>query len=337
MATWYPSRVTLRLHVAERQVEELLGTLARFLESGMTLRAALHLEPSPLPAPAIARLREGHDGGEPLSSLLPELGLIDRASAALLAAGERSGSMPATLQQLAARLAERRQDRQRLLGLLVRPSLTLLAAVVVLPVPVLFSAGPGAYFARVVPPLLGLFLVAAGWLLVWPRVPQDAPVRQLLLRLGLAVPGLRAPLWHGAWASFAETLGSAIGAGLPARESLELAAAATPHPEFRAAAKEMVARLDRGDTLLTAASAAPLPPAFLAQLASGEVSGTLDRSLASLGVYHRDAGRRAAAVVTGVIGGVVLAVVSLYAAVSIVQGFGGAMAERERLFDSIGK
>ena len=326
-----------RVHVPERQVEELLLLLARFLESGMTVRAALFTEPSPLPAEAIARLRAGHDAGEPLSALLLAMGLVDAPSGALLGAGERVGEMPATLQRLAARLAGRRADRQHLRGLLLRPALTLLASVVILPAPVLFVEGPAAYARRVIPPLLGLASAAAAWLLAWPRVPADSPVRRALLRLGLAVPGLRAPLWHGAWATFAEVLGAALAAGLPARESLQLAAAATPAPDFHAAAPEMVARLDRGETLLGAVSAAPLPPAFLAQLSAGETSGTLDRALAALGAFHRDAERRAASVVTGVAGGAVVAAVSLYAAVSIVQGFSGAMGERGKLLDAIGK
>ena len=332
-----PGPAPARVHVPEREVEELLVLLARFLESGMTVRAALFTDPWPLPAEAIARLRAGHDAGEPLSALLLAMGLIDQPSAALLGAGERVGAMPATLQQLAARFAERRADRQRLRGLLVRPAITLLAAVVILPVPVLFAAGPAAYARQVVPPLLGFAAAAAAWLWLWPLVPASSPVRRALLRVALAVPGLRAPLWHRAWASFAEVLGASLGAGLPARESLELAARATPAPAFQDAASELVARLDRGDTLLAAASAAPLPAAFLAQLSSAEVSGTLDRNLAGLAAFHRDAERRTAAVVLGVGSGVVAALVMLYAAASIVQGFAGAMGDRASLLDSIGK
>lgn len=309
---------------------------AQFAEAGLSLAAALEGEAAlPLPAPVVAALRAGLREGEPLSGLLAGLGLVDEAGAALLEAGERLGGIPAALRRLAQRLSEQEAARRAFLGSLLRPAGLLLAAGVILPLPLLFTAGTGAYLARALP-LVALVAVAALLLLgVWPRLPPDAAPRRRLLQAGLALPGLRAPLHHAAWATFAEVLGATLGAGLPARESLQLAARATPHPEFRAAAGELAARLDGGATLAEATAPLLLPRAFVAQLAAAEQSGSLDLALARLAAGHREEERRTTAQATAVAGGAIFACVAAVAALSIVQGFSDAVGGRSRALEQI--
>ena len=310
------------LHLPTRRLEELLLGLAQLLEAGLTLRMGLHGgAAAALPPEAAARLRDDTDAGLPLSEALDRLGVLDLAAVIQLHAGERTGTLPATLREVAARLAERRADRTALLGSLLRPALTLLAAALVLPLPTLVVSGLRAYLAKALPGLLGLTFAAVFLLGVWPRIPAQAWPKTLWLRLGLLVPGLKSALQHEAYATFAGVLGAAVRSGLPVREALVLAAGATPHPRFQDGAGEMTARLDAGATLTEAVSAVPLPPAFLAQVSSAEVSGTLDRGLSVLSRSHRDLARRAAATATGVTAAVIGLAVMGFAALSIIQGF----------------
>lgn len=324
------------LYLPSRRIEELLLGLAQLLEAGLTLRMGLHggaAAAAGLPAEAAARLREDTDAGLPLSEALDRLGVLDLSSVIQLLAGERTGNTPAALREVAARFAERRGDQSALLGALVKPALTLLAATIILPVPILFTQGLEAYAAKVAPGLVALIGGAVLLLGVWPRIPVQAWPRALWLRLGLAVPGLRSTLLHEAYATFAEVLGAAVRAGLPVREALVLAAGATPHPRFQEAAGALVARLDGGATLTDAVSAVPLPQPFLAQVSSAEVSGTLDRGLAVLARNHRDLSRRAATAATSVAAVVIGVLVMGFAALSIVQGFGGGVAAQSRAIE----
>jgi type II secretory pathway component PulF len=291
-----------------------------------------------LPTEAAARLRDDTDAGRPLSESLDRLGVLDLSAVIQLHAGERTGNMPASLREVAARLAERRADRAALLGSLLKPAMTLLAGALILPLPVLVAAGTMAYLAQALPGVLAVTGAAVFLLGVWPRIPAQAWPKALWLRLGLVLPGLKSALQHEAWATFADVLGTAVRAGLPVREALALAAGATPHPRFLEGAAEMIARLDGGATLTEAVSAAPLPPAFLAQVSSAEVSGTLDRGLSVLAHSHRDLARRAAATATSVTAALIGVAVMGLAAMAIVQGYaGGLSAQTKAIEEQIGR
>ena len=327
------------LHLPARRLEELLLGLAQLLEAGLTLRMGLHGgAAAALPPEAADRLREDTDAGLPLSESLDRLGVLDLSSVIQLHAGERTGNLPASLREVAARLAETRADRAALLGALVRPAMTLLAGALILPLPTLVVSGTGAYLAQALPGVLALTAAAVFLLGVWPRVPAQAWPKALWLRVGLVLPGLQGALRNEAYATFADVLGTAVRSGLPVREALVLAAGATPHPRFQEGAAEMIGRLDGGATLTEAVSAAPLPPAFLAQVSSAEVSGTLERALSVLAGSHRDLSRRAAARATSVAAAMIGVAVMGYAAASIVSGFAsGLSAQSKAIEQQIGR
>jgi type II secretory pathway component PulF len=322
------------LHLPARRLEELLLGLAQLLEAGLTLRMGLHGgAAAALPPEAAARLRDDTDAGLPLSESLDRLGVLDLSAVIQLHAGERTGTMPASLREVAARLAERRADRSALLFSLLRPSMTLLAAALILPLPTLVVSGARAYLSQALPGVLALTGAAVFLLGVWPRIPAQAWPKALWLRLGLLLPGLKGALQNEAFATFADVLGAGVRSGLPVREALVLAAGATPHPRFQEAAGEMTARLDGGATLTDAVSAAPLPAIFLAQVSSSEVSGTLDRGLSVLARSHRDLSRRAATTATSVAAAVIGIAVMGFAAVSIVQGFAGGLSAQSKAIE----
>jgi type II secretory pathway component PulF len=219
--------------------------------------------------------------------------------------------------------------------MLLYPVSVLLVAMVVLPLPLLFRGPPGAYAARVLPGLAVLAALAVFFLVLLPRQRPDAPARRVLFSLGLVFPLTRPILLHRALATFAEVLGGGISAGIPIREALGLAASATPHPAFTAAGAAMIARLDAGGTLSSALAAVSPPPSFVAQLNAAEQAGTLDTTLERLSRTHRDATLRATALVLRMLGATVFAAAAIFAAASIIGGYGAAFENRDRQLEQL--
>jgi type II secretory pathway component PulF len=327
------------LYLPSRRLEELLLGLAQLLEAGLTLRMGLSGgAAAALPKQAAARLEGDLAIGLPLSEALDRLGVLDLSAVIQLLAGERTGTLPAALREVAQRFGERRADRNQMLFLLLRPAITLLAGTVILPVPLLFTAGSGAYARAVIPGLLSLAGAAVFVLGVWPRLSPESLPKRLWRAAGLQLPLIGAALRHDAWSTFAEVLGAGIRAGLPVREALVLSAGATPHPRFQDGAGEMVSRLDKGTTLTEAIQAAPLPQPFLAQVQTAELSGTLDRTLAVLQRSHRELARSAASFATSAIALAIAVAVMGFSALTIVSGFSHAIGAQTRAIEEqIGK
>lgn len=283
----------VRLALVER--ERFFAGLASALEAGLPLLAFLDAAAGALPAPLVRSLRADAVAGLPLSATLRRLRILEGADLAFLEAGEIQGAMPASLRLLARRAADQRRDRGKVLLAVAYPLFLALGAIVIVPLPLVFRVGFGAYAARVAP-LLGLFALAGFFALVLlPRMDREAAPRRFLRRLGLILPATSQALRNGSIATFLDVLGGCIAAGLPVRHALPLAAGAAPHPAFRGDGP--LRAIDDGRTLAEAvATVAIVPPATIAQIAQGEATGTLDRVLPALAADHRQRARVATVV-----------------------------------------
>lgn len=317
-------------HLPTARLEALCRRMAEMLEAGLSVRQAL-TGPllDALPAPLAEALRRGAESDAPLSEILAPLRLLDAASLAQVRAGEARGALPQALQSVAQRLHERRVARNVLLGSLAYPALLLLCAAVILPAPTLFTGGFAAYLGQVLPPLTVLAGLGLAFAL-WPRLAPEAAPRRALRALGRTLPLTRSVLRHHGLATFADVLGDSLRAGIPTRQALALAAGATPEPSFQRLGAEAVRRLDDGASLSGALAPFGLPAEFLAEVASGEHAGTLDRAFPRLAAAHHERARRATRVALVAAAAVVFTLTALVVAASIIQGYRAAFGRLER-------
>jgi len=137
--------------IASARLEELLSFAARTVESGVPLASLASTGAlATLPRPAGEKLDADLRAGVPLSQSLDELRALDVGSRALIRAGELHGGIPEALRAVAARLAHRRKVRVSLLMAAAYPVLLVLAAAVVLPLPIAFREGVGAVRRRLI-------------------------------------------------------------------------------------------------------------------------------------------------------------------------------------------
>jgi general secretion pathway protein F len=288
----------------DRSLEVFLTQLSVALKAG-TPPGLLPTQVTTVPARLRASLPKVFAGEVPLSAALVGAGLVTSAEAAVLSAGERSGTLPVVLEALARTLRERRAAARRLLMGLAYPAFLVVAAGALLPLPLVVTDGLGAWLSIAIwPPLIvGGALVLA--LIVWPRLPKEHALRGLAGRLLFSLPIVGGAATRGAAGTFFRLLSQLVAAGVPITLGLEASLAACGHPVWQARAARVRSAIDEGATLDDALRRhLELRPEVLSQIASAERVGALDTTLERLGKDESEAWGRfviAAAVVAGVL------------------------------------
>ncbi|PKH71938.1 type II secretion system protein GspF [Stenotrophomonas sp. Betaine-02u-21] len=214
---------------------------------------------------------------------------------AMVAAGERSGSLPDILESLAELLERQQQLRARLIGALVYP-ITLAATAVVVVIALMAFVVPKVVeqfdsMGRELPLLTRAMIAVSdamtqwGWLalllLAVAAIVSARLLRQEAYRLRADTVLLRLPVigrvirdMHAA--RMARTLAVMLASGLPLLEGLSVTARTIGNLALRSATRSMVAALDGGGSLSAAMKQANVfPPTLLYMAGSGESSGRL--------------------------------------------------------------
>jgi general secretion pathway protein F len=286
---------------------DFVGRLALLLEAGVALEASLALLASSegalgirdKAASLLRKLRGGASLGEAMAS---EASVFPPLVIAMVRAGEASGSLAATLGQLAGYLARAEDVRQSVRSALIYPAVLLASAMgtvllvllVVLPQlePVFADSG-----ARL--PLLTRFAFAASTLvreawwvillaglaaaLLMRRLLQDPGMRSRLDGLMLRVPVLGLALRRAEAGRFARVLAALLGGGVALSTALALAQPVLANRAFADAVSRIAAAVREGGGLAAPLARAGIFPDLAEQMIRiGEATGRLDSMLLRL-------------------------------------------------------
>jgi type II secretory pathway component PulF len=300
---------------------EVFRSLATALEAGQSLEVVLSSPPtrSAWPAPLREALVSASGHGR-VGEALVEAGLLDEGAAAIVDAGILGGFVPAALRQVAELLDERRRRRRRLALVMAYPLSVLVAACVVLPLPMLVTGGVAAWAGVAVP---GVVCVVAIVVVLFVVVPALPPRRQAWLRdLWARVPVVGVLVVDDARAMALGVLSRVVSAGLSWRIALPVAARASGLSRLGAQAPRALAVVDAGGTLVAALAASSLvTEAEQGLVAVAEQTGTLPERLSVLSHELTERSRRRFLAIAAVVGTGVFIVVAAVIAVQIVKGF----------------
>lgn len=328
-----PASKTVRLSLAQR--ERFLDCAAQALEAGLSVQQFVS-GPAlvAFPAGLRAALHSALEADKTFARALADAQVIDGAAAALLVAGETQGKLPAALRTLARRYRAARETRRRTLLALAYPTFLFVAASLVLPLPTLVTRGVGAYTSAAIPPVALVTALYVAVLVVLPRLP--ATTLRSLKAVLVRVPILSTLARYRATATFAETLGAGIAAGLPIRLGVQLSADATDHPRIAPHKGRILTDLDRGARLAEALEGLGFfAPEDLALVHHGEQVGKLDEVLPRMAEDHERRARTLTITLVVVAGLVVSAAVVLLLAISIIDGFSSYMQTLEKSVDGL--
>jgi general secretion pathway protein F len=286
---------------------EFVGRLALLLEAGVALEASLALLASSEGAPAIrdkaaSLLRKLRGGASLGDAMAAEASVFSPLVIAMVRAGEASGSLAATLGQLAAYLARAEAVRQSVRSALIYPAVLVVSAIgtvllvllVVLPQlePVFADSG-----ARL--PVLTRLAFAASKLVreAWwamllvavaigasaHRLLQDPGMRGRLDALMLRLPVLGLALRRAEAGRFARVLAALLGGGVALSTALALAQPVLANRAFADAVSKIAAAVREGGGLAAPLARAGIFPDLAEQMIRiGEATGRLDSMLLRL-------------------------------------------------------
>lgn len=270
--------------IHSRSYRDFLEDLRALVGSGVPIREALGtIEEAPglsrgrLARDLRMRIEDGETLGEAMASLPRS---FPRDHAALVEAGERSGTLDRILARLVERVDERGKLRRELLGAVAWPALLLASSVVLLPLYLLVLGRERLYMAIQV----GFFIPAA--LVLWttnfgfPGLARGTRARAALETLALAVPGLGTFLREMALARAFGLLGLILEAGGSLEDAFHLAADAASLDSVRDGLLSVPGALRGGKSLHAALREARdlrLRLAWCARIQSGETAGSADR------------------------------------------------------------
>lgn len=277
--------------VNDRQLEVLLRQLSAVARSGAGPAAIAPAILQAAPPSARGALTQALQGGVALSVALQKAGVLDDGEAALLAAGERAGRVPETLDALAATARERQRTRRKLVAGLAYPALLVVLAGFLLTAPMAVTQGVGAWLSVAVWPLVFVGGTAVIYFFLVPRLPKNSAVRTAPARFSESLPLLGRGFQRAGLGRFCDLLSQLVAAGLPYTLALPSAMQAWP----RLAAHEQTVRraVDGGATLTEALRKTGVVPArVLGPLQAAEQTGTVDETLRALGRDELEAGRR---------------------------------------------
>jgi general secretion pathway protein F len=312
-----------------RSRADLYHQLGQLTAAGIGIIEALQLQlrNPPLPsfraplAAILERLKAGANFGEALYAAGSWLTAFDRA---LLDAGDRSGRLPATFQQLAAHYTSTAAILRQTISSFLYPAFLFHFAIFIFPLPDLVLTGNILlYFAKTFAILLPLYAVI--FLLIHSMRGTHSEawrgrMEQLLHRVPLAGAARRSM----ALARLTSALEALISAGVTIIEAWQLAADASGSPALRSAIASWQPRLAAGVTPAGALEGTPEFPVLFANLYStGEITGTLDDTLRRLHALYLDEGTRKLKALADWLPKIVYLLVALMIAIKVIGFWSG--------------
>lgn len=287
--------------------------LAIMLRAGIPLSTAItavgtHID-HPVLISAVAQLRSYIDRGLHFSDALRSMDTVfDVRTVALAEAGEESGRLDRSLDDISALLEKGARVRGRIKSAMFYPVFVILfaigtmAAFVTLILPrfqVVFKSmklelPPMTQFVfdlgnwlRASGPFLGLLLAALASLLFWAsRTPET---RAALDRIYLKIPLIRTFILRAALAQSTQTLASLVNSNVDILRSLDLAGQSVRNSRVRESYDNIREYTKAGRRLGEAALADGLFPPLICQMISiGEETGRLDEMLHHVSVWYEE-------------------------------------------------
>jgi general secretion pathway protein F len=306
--------VQLGSGASRKDVQLLTRELAVLLKAGVTLEEAIGLLQSvtgnkALKSALAAIAADLREGASLAAALAKHRTLFDEHYCSLVRAGEQSGQLEDTLEELARFLERSQAIRDSITSALIYPlilavlvvmTLVLVVAVVLpefqplfddlggaLPLPTRIAMGLGTFIQTW---WWALILLAAGGIAAFLAARQRPESRAKIDRFWLRLPMVGALLRKIETARFTRTLGALLRGGLPLPRALALAVDGIENAALAGDLKDIVPAVREGGGLTNALSRSDaLPDLALRLIRIGEQSGRLDAMLAeTAGLYEQD-------------------------------------------------
>ena len=280
---------------------------------------------------SLARIKDSLErGGTVGDSLLAGTPLISPLEACVFAASDRAGRLDAGLEQASQYYAALAEARSRMRARLGYPVFVIHFALLILPLPVIFSEGGGLVpFLKAVGAGIGGLWLSAFICVALVRAFISAADRNAAADRALrAIPVFGKLRRDFSLGRFCSAYHMQLNAGVNVLASLEASAAAGGSAVLRGAvASALPAVRAGGQVSLALEKTRTFPESFLRAFAIGEETGELDRELQRIGEGYRDAAMRRLEMIAEWIPRILYIAIMAYVGWRIVNAYAGHMRE----------
>ncbi|MBZ5528280.1 MAG: type II secretion system F family protein [Acidobacteriia bacterium] len=282
------------------------------IKAGLPILRALDLlaerAASPKLRPVVGQMRDLVRNGKSLSEAVTETGVFSKVYSTAVLAGEKSGNLPAVLEQFIAYQRVSTGIRKRILATLVYPAILITVAAFIVTYLVTYVV---PQFAKLYADMhvelpattqilltvtveyrpfflasLALLLAGAAGLLMWSRSVRGG---ELVDRAKFRLPVIGETLLKFQVAQFSRTLATLLGGGTPLVAALATAADAIGSKLLRGTVQKATQRVREGESLHEALGAGGrMPELALDMIEVGESSGALSPMLQSVAELYEE-------------------------------------------------
>jgi type II secretory pathway component PulF len=305
----------------------MLGAGFSVLDLGHTLAQQTN---NPILKQAAADMAEAAKEGRPMSSVLRKYpSAFDKATISMIEAGEHSGALERTAQQLAAYFDRMFELAQMYRWQTFYPKI-LLIAIVVLPTIQTLIFNPGAWLGmilgRTIPLVSAILLLWYGY-----RVSKRlAGLRQTMDLIKLSLPWVGSMVRRGCTARWARALAMLLRAGVPIHQALVAAASTAGNGEVERNLIHAAKGVQEGHLLAEVFASVPqIPRMAQDMLATAERAGSTEDALDRVATYYEsetEVGGKQGALVVGVVIFAIIALIIGYMVVSFWGQYAQGMA-----------
>jgi len=264
--------------------------------------------------------------GRPMTSVMRRYpSAFPQIALAAMEAGEQSGLIEATAEQLAKYFDRSFELEQTYRWQTFYPKMLLIALILIPSVKTLFFSGFGAWLSVVlgqaVPLLLAIAVVWYGW-----RLLAQIPVlKKAIDRVKLSLPWFGSLSRRLSTARWARALSMLLRAGVPIHRSLVVASSAAGNAAMEDALTQEANRVLRGQTVAEALGESKvLPDMALDMIATAERSGSFEDALERIADYYEsetDVGGKQTAIAVGIVFYLIVAAAIGFMVISFWSGY----------------
>lgn len=279
-----------------QQHEQLFHELLQLSKSGMPFKKSLDVigrGRSHVLARCASRLASAMEGSDSAGLAFRQAGFSESV-VEVIAAAERTGTLPQNFERLAGYYGRLAQARQRFIRACLYPLFVFHLAAVLLPLGKLVQDGLGAYLGEIIF-FLGsfyvfAFVVFALWKLTVASFQSNTTAAAILRKIPLLGGFLED---FSAW-KFSQILSLYVGAGGSPLSGLEAAARASGNAEIRSIVDQAVPRVRAGESLSDAINhLGGLPSQIERAIQVGEHAGRLDEETGrAASIYEQNTASR---------------------------------------------
>lgn len=302
-----------------RQMAILTSAGVTFLDSLRMLRKSARGQMKNIIGDTVVLIEQGKD----FSSIGKYyIKFFDRTMLSMIKAAETSGTLPETMQQIYENLKRYSEFARKIKGAMFMPVITLVLAIGVLfymaiKVIPTFSAFLGS-MGKKLPPLTVSVIdfsnfIVEKWrdILMYSSISIGiffivytyiAPIRSIIHHIILRTPLIGPVVLYFSLSSFANSMAKLINSGVGIVESMTIAAEGAKLMPLKEIFERAIKTITVGGNVSTSFEQSKLiPPVFSDLLKSGEMSGTLDKTLIQLSdIYKEEADNRVSILQTAI-------------------------------------